>query len=168
MEIVITSLHSHTWQQFAPIQLYLLLGHGDLFIQNTIFGTGTDIGNLCLPLLLHFRKFIRDINPRCQRPTDIMAKIHAGKTERIIRLAQCQLTLVKFHLYLQHIILRFHAMLMGTLHIPKQLIEQHMIFLRHFLHFFGFHQLHISLVCIQNHFGCSQFLIQMCHFLAEQ
>ena len=139
MEIVITSLPSHTWQQFTPIQLYLLLGHGDLFIQNTIFGTGTDIGNLCLPLLLHFRKFIRDINPRCQRPTDIVAKIHAGKTERIIRLAQCQLTLIKFHLYLQHIILRFHAMLVGTLHIPKQLIEQHMIFLRYFLHFFGFH-----------------------------
>ena len=74
-----------------------------------------------------------------EQPLYMGGKIHAGKTERIIRLAQCQLTLIKFHLYLQHIILRFHAMLVGTLHIPKQLIEQHMIFLRYFLHFFGFH-----------------------------
>lgn len=63
-----------------------------------------------------------------------MAEIHRRQPQRILRPPQVQFALVEFHPHLQHVVLRFEAMLACTLDRTQQLREQRMVTFGHLPH----------------------------------
>ena len=120
VKIVVAASDADTREQFTTVQLHFLLSDSNLFVQYSIFRTGGNIGNLDFPLLFHFGEVIGNINLRCQGTSDVMAKIHGSKAKGIVCLTQRKFAVVELHLPFQYVILRFHAMLVGTFHVPGQ------------------------------------------------
>ena len=154
-------------QQLATVQPHLLPSDLDLFIQDGIFGTGTDIGNLDIHPLFDCRIITGNTDIGDKRFPDQMAKIHSRQPQGVLRFTDGEFAFVQLHLHFQDIVLRFQAMFVSALDIRQQFPEHSVIFIRHLFHLLRLHDQGIGFVCFEDHFRRRQRLVHLGHLFPQ-
>ena len=117
VDVVVRTFHTDFGQEFAAVQLHLLLGDGHLLVQYGIFGAGGDVGCLQPDVLCHFGKSIGSAYICRQRFADVVAEVHGGQAQRIVGLADVEFAFVQLYLHFQHVVLGLESVFMGAFHV---------------------------------------------------
>ena len=133
VQVAVIAHQPHLRQPLAARQAQLFARQLGLPVEKPVFGTRHKVGGG------HRRRrqvgqIVRHLDPVGQRTADQVAEIHRRQPQRILRPPQVQFALVEFHPHLQHVVLRFEAMLACTLDRTQQLREQRMVTFGHLPH----------------------------------
>ena len=92
-----------------------------------------------------------------------MTEIHGSEARSIVGTLDGELCLVEFHLHLQLIVVVFHTMSNGTLHILQQFIEHLLVGTCHVSQLASADSLHISLIGLQDNLALGKAKVLVGH-----